>query len=226
MKSFLGNFYRHSAFFSGHTVGALPSCLPAYFYHYRPWWAFSAGSIGWGNRLFVCEGIINLIEFFIAQIFLIFFHRMTLAAPSSMRVIKNCWSHWYSHKQLVLSILRLSAPSSHLLGKINVMGTFFSTRHLWFPSWLAILTINTHRREECCHQCAYQCLWSIKPWAVAHLAERSLLDNLIKHSTIVIYDSIVLLTRKLLTHITTQIVLMYDLVSFITSKFLNQSSYC
>ena len=36
VKSFLGNFYRHSAFFSGHTVGALPSCLPAYFYHYRP----------------------------------------------------------------------------------------------------------------------------------------------------------------------------------------------
>ena len=34
------------------------------------------------------------------------------------------------HRQLVHSIPRLSAPSHHLLGKINAMGTFFSLRHL------------------------------------------------------------------------------------------------
>ena len=34
------------------------------------------------------------------------------------------------HRQLVVSIPRLSVPSCHLLGKINVMGTFFSIRHL------------------------------------------------------------------------------------------------
>ena len=50
-------------------------------------------------------------------------------------------SHW--HWQLVVSIPRLSPPYSHLLGKINTMGTLFSTRHLWIPTWSAILTINT-----------------------------------------------------------------------------------
>ena len=30
-----------------------------------------------------------------------------------------------------VSIPRLSAPSCHLLGKINALGTFFSTRHLY-----------------------------------------------------------------------------------------------
>ena len=50
-------------------------------------------------------------------------------------------SHW--HWQLVVSIPRLSPPYCHLLGKINTMGTLFSTRHLWIPTWSAILTINT-----------------------------------------------------------------------------------
>ena len=36
----------------------------------------------------------------------------------------------YCHKQLVPSIPRLSAPSSHLLSKMNALGTYFSTRHL------------------------------------------------------------------------------------------------
>ena len=36
----------------------------------------------------------------------------------------------FSHKELVRSILRLSAPSCYLLGKINSMETIFSTRHL------------------------------------------------------------------------------------------------
>ena len=35
------------------------------------------------------------------------------------------------HRQLVVSIPRLSVPFCHLLGKINAMGTFFSTRHLY-----------------------------------------------------------------------------------------------
>ena len=52
-------------------------------------------------------------------------------------------SKMYGHRQLVVTIPRLSATSCHLLGKINAAGTFFSTRHLWFPSWAAILTINT-----------------------------------------------------------------------------------
>ena len=34
---------------------------------------------------------------------------------------------WLCHKQLVVSIPRLSIPSCQLLGKINAMGTFFST---------------------------------------------------------------------------------------------------
>ena len=34
------------------------------------------------------------------------------------------------HRQLVVSIPRHSAASSHFLGKINAMGTFFSTRDL------------------------------------------------------------------------------------------------
>ena len=52
------------------------------------------------------------------------------------------------HKQLVVSIPKLSAPSCHLLGKINAVGTFFSMIYLWFPSWSAILTINTDGAEN------------------------------------------------------------------------------
>ena len=36
----------------------------------------------------------------------------------------------YLHRQLVVSISRLSAPSCHLLGKINAMGTFFSMKNV------------------------------------------------------------------------------------------------
>ena len=55
-------------------------------------------------------------------------------------------------KQLVRSIPRLSAPSCHLLGKINAMGTFYSTRHLCLyqndrPWWRSQMS----RREECSH---------------------------------------------------------------------------
>ena len=45
------------------------------------------------------------------------------------------------HKQLVVSIPRLSAPSYHLLGKINAMQTLNSTRRLCLLSkWLTIWT--------------------------------------------------------------------------------------
>ena len=36
----------------------------------------------------------------------------------------------FCHKQLVHSTPRLSAPSCHLLAKINALGTLFTTRHL------------------------------------------------------------------------------------------------
>ena len=39
----------------------------------------------------------------------------------------NCLNRIGKHRQLVVSIPRPSAPSCHLLGKINVIGTFFST---------------------------------------------------------------------------------------------------
>ena len=52
-------------------------------------------------------------------------------------------SRLFYHKQPLHSIPRLSAPSCHLLGKINAMGTFFSMismRHLCLKSkWLDVL---------------------------------------------------------------------------------------
>ena len=44
--------------------------------------------------------------------------------------IKTEYDARLTHKQLVRSIPRLSAPSCHPLGKINAMGTFFFIRHL------------------------------------------------------------------------------------------------
>ena len=46
------------------------------------------------------------------------------------------------HRQLVRSIPRLSAPACHLLGKINAMRAFFSTRHLCLqPKWQTMMEI-------------------------------------------------------------------------------------
>ena len=58
---------------------------------------------------------------------------------------KSChqfsWSK-QNHRQLVRSIPRLSAPSCHLLDKINAMGTFFSLRQLCLQSiWLTFMKI-------------------------------------------------------------------------------------
>ena len=48
----------------------------------------------------------------------------------------------YNHRQLVVSIPRLTASSCHLLGKINAMGTLFSMRQLCLQSkWPTITEI-------------------------------------------------------------------------------------
>ena len=60
------------------------------------------------------------------------------AGPMSSLLLLDVYCSAYYYRQLVVSIPRISAPSCHLMGKINAMGTFFSTRHLWFPSWSAI----------------------------------------------------------------------------------------
>ena len=66
-----------------------------------------------------------------------------------------------SSKQLVVSIPRLSAPSCHLLGKINAMGTFFSIWHAFLISGMIshldclveknapTAFISPNRRQDC-----------------------------------------------------------------------------
>ena len=49
-------------------------------------------------------------------------------------MFKIQYSGVYLHIQLLVSIPRLSAPSCHLVGKINALGTFFSTRQLCLQS--------------------------------------------------------------------------------------------
>ena len=46
------------------------------------------------------------------------------------------------HRQVVVSIPKLSVPSFHVvIGKINAMATFFCMWYLWFPKWSVILTV-------------------------------------------------------------------------------------
>ena len=93
----------------------------------------------------------------LAQVRIAFQHLSLKVGTINLRVLVDLLGpHGESFKTASVSIPRLSAPSCQLLGKINTIGAFFSTRQLCLQSkWPTILEIIDVSQRRMFPQCLF-----------------------------------------------------------------------